>query len=409
MSQTRLRRVAVIVLDSAGVGELPDADRYGDAGSSTLPHVAAAVGGLSLPNLQSLGLGNTAAIAGVPPSASPAGAFGKMAEAGAGKSTTTGHWEIAGIVTSQPFPVYPHGFPPDVIEPFRQATGRGVLGNRPASGTQIIAELGAEHLRTGDLIVYTSADSVFQVAAHEDVVPVDALYRICQTARDLLDGPHGVERVIARPFVGKPGAFQRTNRRRDFSLPPPGPTLLDLARESGLDVIAVGKVDDIFAQRGITESHHCVTNLEAVAQTIDCLRRDFRGLLLANLVEFDTVYGHRNDAVGYARALEAFDARLPGLLALLGGHDALFITADHGCDPATPGTDHTREYVPLLAVGPPIRAGVDLGVRETFADLGATAAKALGLDWGERPGGSVLRALRNRGSDAGSGSAANLR
>ncbi|MEW6044917.1 MAG: phosphopentomutase [Bacillota bacterium] len=374
-------RVVIIVLDSVGIGELPDAANYGDQGSHTLRHAAESVGGLSAPGLERLGLGCIDAIPGLSCPPHPQAAYGKMAERSAGKDTTTGHWELAGIVTKRPFPVYPNGFPAEIIEAFEHAIGRKVLGNRPASGTAIIQELGAEHLRTGCPIVYTSADSVFQIAAHEDVIPVEELYRMCEVARGILRGPHAVGRVIARPFEGSPGSFRRTPRRRDFSLKPPRPTLLDRVAQAGMGVWAVGKIEDIFAEQGITEAVHTQDNMEGVDATLDFLRRtsNRRGLIMTNLVDFDTLWGHRNDPVAYARGIEAFDRRLPEILQELTARDVLILTADHGNDPVTPSTDHSREYVPLLVTGRPIRAGVQLGVRESFADVAATVADMLGL------------------------------
>ncbi len=378
MSAVACDRVVLIVLDSAGVGEAPDAARYGDRGASTLPHVAQACGGLHLAVLGRLGLGWLAAIQGVPPDPAPAGAFGKMAPASAGKDSTTGHWELAGVLLERPFPTYPHGFPPDVIEPFEERIGRRVLGNRPASGTQIIAELGEEHLRTGRPIVYTSADSVFQIAAHEERVPVEDLYRYCRIAREILAGPHAVSRVIARPFTGPPGRFARTDRRRDFSLPPPEPTVLDGLADAGLSVVAIGKVADLFAGRGITGTVHTHDDLDGLRQTRRALDGVAHGLIFTNLVDLDTLYGHRNDPRGYGEDLERIDAALGPIASGLGTRDLLIITADHGNDPTTPGTDHTRELVPLLVAGPRVRAGADLGLRLTFADVGATVAEALG-------------------------------
>ncbi|MBE3577439.1 MAG: phosphopentomutase [Limnochordales bacterium] len=374
-------RAIVLVMDSVGIGELPDADRYGDTGSNTLVHTAQAVGGLHLPNLSRLGLGWLVADApGVVRVEKPEGAYGRMAEVSPGKDTTTGHWEMMGLHLERPFPTYPHGFPPEVIEPFERAIGRRVLGNKPASGTEIIKELGELHLETGCPIVYTSADSVFQIAAHEEVIPVDELYRICEVARRILTGPHAVNRVIARPFAGKPGNFFRTERRRDFSLPPPRPTVLDALKEAGYHVRAVGKIEDIFAGRGITESVHTANNEESLRATWKYARESRQpGLIFTNCVDFDMLYGHRNDAEGYARALEELDAWIPQLLAELGPRDILVITADHGCDPTTPSTDHSREYVPLLVAGPAVRAGIDLGTRRTFADLGVTLVELFGL------------------------------
>lgn len=374
----RWDRVILIVLDSCGAGEAPDAAAYGDAGASTLSHTARACGGLRLPVLGRLGLGRIVPVDGVPPDPAPAGAFGKMAEASPGKDSTTGHWELAGVVLDRPFPTYPRGFPPEVIEPFEARIGRRVLGNRPASGTQIIAELGEEHLRTGSPIVYTSADSVFQVAAHEARVPVEELYRYCRIAREILAGPHAVSRVIARPFAGAPGRFVRTDRRRDFSLPPPEPTVLDHLQDAGVPVLAIGKVADLFAGRGITEAVHTHDDLDGLRRTLEALAARRRGLVFTTLVDLDSLYGHRNDPRGYGADLERIDGALGSIVAGLGERDLLIVTADHGNDPTTPGTDHTREYVPLLLAGPRVRAGADLGVRRTFADVGATVAEALG-------------------------------
>lgn len=381
-----INRVILIVLDGLGVGELPDAARYGDSGSNTLAHVAKAVGGLTVPNLEALGLGHIGEFVGVRRMGEPDGCFGKMAELSKGKDTTSGHWEMAGIVLDRPFPTYPNGFPPEIIESFQQVIGRKILGNKAASGTEIIKELGEEHLRTGFPIVYTSADSVFQIAAHEKAVPLEDLYRMCREARKLLQPPHQVARVIARPFMGEPGSFQRTEERRDFSLDPPGQTLLDLLKESGQPVIGIGKIDDLFKGRGLTRSIHAGSNDVGMDETVHILAMVPRGLIFVNLVDFDMLYGHRNDSAGYARALESFDARLPELLRGLRQGDILCVTSDHGNDPTSAGTDHTREYVPLLAYGPHLARGVDLGVRRTFADLGQTVADALGvkrLPWGE--------------------------
>jgi phosphopentomutase len=386
-------RVLVIVLDSCGVGALPDAGRYGDEGAATLPHTAAACGGLALPALQRLGLGRIAAIPGVPPEPSPAGAFGKMAERSAGKDSTTGHWELMGIVLDRPFPTYAQGFPAEVIEPFESRIGYRVLGNRPASGTEIIKELGEEHLRTGRPIVYTSADSVFQIAAHEARTPVDELYRYCRIAREILTGPHAVGRVIARPFVGEPGAFVRTDRRRDFSLPPPAPTVLDRVHAAGLPVVAIGKINDLFAGRGITDAVHTHDDLDGMRATLRAMEATRDGLIFTNLVDLDTLFGHRNNPQGYGRDLEQIDAELAKVVARLGTNDLLMITADHGNDPTTPSTDHSREYVPLLVAGARVRGGVDLGIRQTFADVGATVAQALGVE-PPRVGTSVLDLVR---------------
>lgn len=373
----------MIVLDSVGIGALPDADRYGDEGSNTLGNLARAVGGLKLPHLGRLGLGNLTDIRGVPPveQATAEGAFGRMALRSPGKDTLTGHWEMAGIIMDKPFCTYPHGFPPEIIQPFERAIGRPVLGNRVASGTEIIAELGEEHLRTGRPIVYTSADSVFQVAAHEGIIPVEELYRICEVARELLIGEHLVGRVIARPFDGSPGSFRRTERRRDFTLLPIGTTVLDLAVENGLEVVGVGKIEDIFAGRGITRAVHTGSNRETMEALAAELGRGKEGLVLANLVDFDMLYGHRNDPQGYAGALEEFDTGLLRLMQLMGEDDLLVVTADHGCDPTTPSTDHSREYVPLLVWGRRARRGHHLGTRDTLADLAATVASIFALPY----------------------------
>jgi phosphopentomutase len=377
---SEVERVIIIVLDSMGVGELPDAAEYGDEGSNTLANTAKAVGGLSVPHMQQLGLGHITAIEGVPPCAEPLGAYGRMAEASAGKDTTTGHWEMAGIYSPQPLPTYPNGFPKELIEEYERRIGRKTLGNYPRSGTVIIQELGEEHMRTGYPIVYTSADSVFQVAAHEEVIPVEELYRICQIAREMLVGEHAVGRVIARPFVGEPGNFTRTERRKDFSLLPPEPTLLDRLVAAGRPVMGVGKIEDIFAHRGLSQSVHSPNNMACVDQTLAYMKESQKGLIFANLVDFDMLWGHRNNPQGYAGGLEAFDRRLPEIMGAMTAPDILFLTADHGNDPTTPSTDHSREYVPLLAYGSRVKPGVDLGTRETFADLGATVAELLGIE-----------------------------
>lgn len=386
------RRVIVLVLDSAGIGELPDAHKYGDQGSSTIPHTAEAVGGLRLPTLQRLGLGNIVPIRGVPAVLSPLAAYGKMAEASPGKDTTTGHWELMGVVLDRPFPTYPHGFPQEIITAFEQAIGRRVLGNKPASGTEIIKELGEEHLRTGFPIVYTSADSVFQIAAHEEVIPVEELYEMCRIARRLLVGEHAVSRVIARPFVGRPPHFVRTDRRRDFSLEPPAQTVLDVACDAGMEVVGIGKIEDIFAGRGITRAVHIHDDMDGLDKLQEVMREVLAGLIFANVVDLDTKYGHRNDPKGYAEQLERIDGRLPQILEAVGEGDLFLLTADHGNDPTTPSTDHSREYVPVLAYGPGVRP-VLLGVRKTFADVGATVAEALGLTW-SGPGRSFLDQVR---------------
>jgi phosphopentomutase len=374
-----LDRVLLLVCDSFGVGEAPDAEAYGDRGANTLGHVAAAVGGLHAPNLAALGLGCLTQVAGVPPTPVPGTAHGKLTEASAGKDTTTGHWELAGIVLDRPFPTYPEGFPPDVIEPFERAIGRRVLGNKPASGTEIIAELGEQHMATGRPIVYTSADSVFQVACHVDVVPLDTLYEWCRIARQILDGDHRVGRVIARPFAGEPGSFHRTPDRRDFSVPPPGPTLLDFAQKAGLPVYAVGKIRDIFDGQGITDFRYSRSNDDGIELTIDYLRRPAPALVVTNLVDFDSKYGHRNDPRGYATSVEELDRRIPELEEAV-GDGLMFVTGDHGCDPTTTdSTDHTREYTPVLVWGSRRHEPVDLGTRMPFGDLGMSVADVLGV------------------------------
>ena len=365
-------------MDSVGIGELPDAAEYGDQGSNTIGNIARRVP-LQVPTLRALGLARVAAIGGAPAPAEPKAAVGRMAEASAGKDSVTGHWEMMGIVLDRPFPVFPNGFSAEVIAAFARQTGRGVLGNRAASGTEIIDALGPEHMRTGSLIVYTSADSVFQIAAHEDIVPVPELYRACEIAYALVGEGLGVGRVIARPFVGTPGHFTRTTNRRDYALPPAGETLLDRAKAAALPVVAIGKIEDLFAGRGITRAIHTKSDDDGM----DWVEREMetveRGLIFTNLVDFDTQYGHRNDIEGYAKNLERFDARLSAILPRLREDDLLIVTADHGNDPTTPSTDHAREYVPLIVAGRHVRAGVDLGTRRTFADLGQTLADVLGV------------------------------
>jgi phosphopentomutase len=387
------RRAVILVLDGVGIGAAPDAAQYGDVGSDTLGNLARALGGLSLPNLAAAGLGNVAPLEGVAPAAPALGAWGKMRPASAGKDSTTGHWEIAGLHLPRPFPTYTDGFPTELLEQFTQAVGRGVIGNVAASGTEIIARLGEEHVATGKLIVYTSADSVFQVAAHENVVPLDELYAACETARAMLVAPHDVSRVIARPFVGRVGAYVRTTNRRDYSLAPPDETLLDDLAAAGVPRAGVGKVDDLFAGRSIRATH-TRSNAEGIAAILDWLRGAQGGLLFANLVDFDTLYGHRNDLVGFERALREFDDALPALRAALREDDLLFITADHGNDPTTASTDHAREYVPLLALGDPVHP-VSIGERATFSDLGATVAEWLNV--GFRGQGTSFLPLLERG------------
>jgi phosphopentomutase len=371
-----MRRVALIVLDGVGVGAAPDADAYGDAGSDSLGNVARAAGGLMLPNLEAFGLGCCGTLQGVRPADSPQAAWGRAHPVSPGKDSTTGHWELCGLLLSQPFPTYPHGFPARFVEEFSRATGRGVLGNRVASGTIILDELGTEHQRTGSWILYTSADSVCQIAAHEETVPLTELYAACETARALLSGPEAVSRVIARPFVGTPGAWRRTANRKDLSLPPPGPTLLDNLAAVHVPRVGIGKVDDLFAGRGIT-SVHVARNGECYQAIISALRAMTRGLLLANVIEFDQTWGHRNDVPGYVAGLHELDAALPHLLAPVREEDLVIFTADHGNDPTTPSTDHSREDVPVLVYGPRVRRR-PLGARSTFADIGQTVAEFLG-------------------------------
>jgi phosphopentomutase len=371
------RRAAIIVLDGLGIGPAPDTAAYGDAGSDTLGNVARSVGGLSLPNLEALGLGCCAPLPGLAAVSGPHAAYGTCQPASSGKDSTTGHWELCGLIIASPFPTYPNGFPAEVIEEFARRTGRGVLGNKAASGTRILDEFGAEHQRTGKWIVYTSADSVFQVAAHERTIPLAELYAACAEARALLQGEHGVSRVIARPFVGEPGAWERTAGRKDLSLPPPGPTLLDRLAEHHVPRVGVGKVDDLFAGRGIT-SIHTATNGDAYSLIEGALGSMRRGLLLANVIEFDQTWGHRNDVPGFHAGLVALDRALPRLLAGVRDEDLIIFTADHGNDPTTPSTDHSRELVPLLVTGPRIRPA-PLGRRATFADIGQTVADFFGV------------------------------
>ncbi len=371
-----IKRVFLIVLDSVGIGEGPDAAAYGDEGSNTL-RACWQSGKLQIPNLQKLGIFNIEGIGCGEPAGSPLGSFARMRESSAGKDTTIGHWEIAGIISPQPMPTYPDGFPEEIISEFSRRTGRGVLCNKPCSGTQVILDYGRQHLETGDLIVYTSADSVFQIAAHEEVVPPETLYAYCRIARELLQGEHGVGRVIARPFVGAYPDFKRTSNRHDFSLVPPRDTFLDKLKAAKKDIIAVGKINDIFAGKGISSTSRTVNNDDGMDKTIAHAAEDWNGVCFVNLVDFDMVYGHRNDVAGYTAALNRVDERLGELLPLLKKDDVLMLTADHGCDPSTPSTDHSREYTPWVIYGDAIKAGVDLGTRPTFADIGETVAALL--------------------------------
>ncbi len=387
-----INRFIVIVLDSAGIGEAPDAAAFGDVGSHTLGNIARVVGGLKVPHMEAMGLANIAILAGVSPQLEPTAAYGKMAEISAGKDTTSGHWELMGIEVDKVFPLYPEGFPPEIMGRYEAESGRGWLGNYPASGTVIIDELGEEHMRTGKTIVYTSGDSVFQIAAHEEVVPVDELYRICRAAREILRGEHEVSRIIARPFVGTPGNFTRTANRHDYSVLPLEPTVLDSLKEAGVMVYAVGKIEDIFVGQGITEAVHTLDNMDGVDKTIAAMRnRRERGLIFTNLVDFDAKFGHRNNPEGYANALVEFDQRLPEIMDALAEDDVLILTADHGNDPTYPGTDHCREYVPILIAGAPVQTGVNIGVRSTFADLAATIADTLGAK--PPPRGTSFKAM----------------
>jgi phosphopentomutase len=373
------RRIIWIVLDSVGIGEMPDAAQYGDVGSDTLGNIARQRQ-LNLPNLCRLGLANIKPLTGLAPDPAPIGSFGKCALASPGKDTTTGHWEMAGIHLEKPFPLFPHGFPPEVMDPFETRIGRHAIGNQAASGTEIIKELGDEHMRTGSPIVYTSADSVFQVAAHEEVIPLFELYKICETARDILRGPYEVGRVIARPFEGSSGNYRRTTNRHDYAVPPPQGMLLDRLAEKNVNVFAIGKIFDVFLGRGIREYEKTKSNADGMAKTLAAMETAPDGLIFVNLVDFDQLYGHRNDVEGYARALEEVDAWLPAFEAHLGDGDLAILTADHGCDPTTPSTDHSREYVPLLACGKRARPGVNLGVRETLSDIGQTVAQNFGTE-----------------------------
>ncbi len=372
-----INRVVLFVMDSVGIGALPDAHAFGDEGANTIGNIVKATGGLNLPNLQLLGLGNIDGVTGIEPLSSVKGAYGRSAEVSNGKDTTTGHWELAGIHVTEPFQTFPQGFPEEVIKTFEERTGRRVIGNKPASGTVILDELGGEHMKTGAVIVYTSADSVFQIAAHEQVVPLEELYRMCEAAREIMMGKYAVARIIARPFLGKPGSFERTPNRRDYSLDPFEDTLLDKAKASGLDVIAIGKIEDIYNGKGITEAIHTKDNLAGIQATIDYLKKDNQGIIFTNLVDFDSKYGHRRDPEGYRRALEEMDERIPDLLESLRPTDMIIFTADHGNDPTFRGSDHTREYIPILIYGENIKENVNIGTRKSFADIAATISDIL--------------------------------
>jgi phosphopentomutase len=387
------KRVILVVIDSVGIGELPDAEKYGDVGSDTLGNTSAAVGGLRLPNMEKLGLGNIDDIKGIVKADSPKGAFGKCSELSIGKDTVTGHWEIAGIVLEKPLNTYPNGFPKNLMDEFEAKIGRKTLGNKVASGTEIIEELGDEHVKTGYPIIYTSADSVFQIAAHEGVIPLEELYNMCRIAREMFVGDIAVGRIIARPFVGESGGYKRTSNRRDFSLDPFGKTMLEYISEAGNNVAAVGKIEDIYNGKGITHAVHIKNNMDGVDKTLDYMNTIESGLIFTNLVDFDMLYGHRNNYEGYAKALVDFDNRLPEIINSMKEDDVLIITADHGCDPTTPSTDHSREYVPLLVYGKKVSEGVNLGIRKSFADIGKTILELLEVNNelnGESFAGEVL-------------------
>ncbi|NYB73527.1 phosphopentomutase [Sedimentibacter hydroxybenzoicus DSM 7310] len=389
-----MNRAVLIVLDSVGAGELPDAADYGDVGSNTLKNIYKNKNNFSLPNLENLGLLNIDGFEDIKKNDSYIGSIAKCNEQSKGKDTTTGHWEISGIILDKPFPTYPDGFPDDLIKEFEKRVGRKTIGNCVASGTEIIKELGKEHVETGSLIVYTSADSVFQIAAHEEVVPLDELYNICKIARELLQGEHSVGRVIARPFIGTEGNYTRTGNRRDFSLLPPSDTMLDYVKNSDMDVFAIGKIEDIFVNKGITRSNHTHNNEEGIEATIETIKEDFKGLIFTNLVDFDMIYGHRNNIDGYAGALKYFDDKLPEIIESLKNDDILIITADHGCDPTTKSTDHSREYIPLLFYGKNIKENNNLGILDSFADIGKTILELLRIDnkiAGNSVAGNILR------------------
>jgi len=389
---SNINRVILIVLDSVGIGELPDAAEYGDSGSNTVGNIVKQCKGIDMPNMSRLGFGKIDGIDYLTVPENIEGCFARMAEVSKGKDTITGHWEIAGLQLKYPFPTYPDGFSKDILDKFEKLTGRGVLANCVASGTEIIKEYGEEHIKTGKLIVYTSADSVFQIAAHEEVVPLDELYRVCQIARGMLQGESMVGRVIARPFVGEPGDFVRTANRRDFSAEPTSDTILDKIKQKGLDVIAVGKIEDIFSKKGITEAVHTKSNMNGVDVTLDYMRKQNKGIIFTNLVDFDMLFGHRNNPEGYKQALEEFDKRLPEIISAMREDDLLIITADHGCDPTTPSTDHSREHVPVLLYGHGINADVNLGTRKTFCDLASTIADIFEIE-NIFPGESFLKEI----------------
>ncbi|OPJ56966.1 phosphopentomutase [Alkalithermobacter paradoxus] len=374
-----MKRAVVIVMDSIGIGELPDSEKFGDKGVNTLGNIIKSSKDIKIPNLIKLGIGNIDGFDAIESIDSPIGAFGKCAEVSQGKDTTTGHWEMVGLLVESPFKTFPDGFPTEIIQEFERKTGRKVIGNKPASGTAILDELGKEHMETGNVIVYTSADSVFQIAAHEEVVPLDELYEMCKIARDMLMGDNAVARVIARPFVGEEGNFTRTSNRRDFSLDPYDATILNNIKDAGLDVIGVGKIEDIFNGNGITEAVHTKDNMDGINKTIEYINKDNKGLIFTNLVDFDSKYGHRRDVEGYKKAIEELDSKIPEIIDSLKEDDILILTADHGNDPTYKGTDHTREYVPVLVYGKGVKAGANIGIRKSFADIGATVTDILNV------------------------------
>lgn len=367
-----INRVILFIMDSVGIGALPDAKNFGDVGANTLGNIAINEGGINLPNLQRLGLGNIDNIVGVESIESPLGAFGRSLEVSNGKDTTTGHWELAGLHLTEPFKTFPKGFPKDIIDTLENKIGRKTLGNKPASGTAILDELGEEHMSTGYPIVYTSADSVLQIAAHEEIIPLEELYEICKIAREIMMGDNAVARIIARPFVGTPGSFTRTHNRRDYSLNPTGDTVLDIAKREGLDVIAIGKIEDIFNGKGITEAVHTIDNMDGIDKTIEYIQKSSKGIIFTNLVDFDSKYGHRRDPKGYKEALENLDMRIPEILDSMNDDDIIIFTADHGNDPTYKGSDHTREYIPIVIYGNKIKQNVNIGTRKSFADIAAT-------------------------------------
>lgn len=375
-----MNRAIWIVLDSVGMGEMFDAEKFGDKGANTLGNISKVFGGLKLPNLSKLGLGNIEGMEGYEKEEKPTGCYARFAEASNGKDTTIGHWEMAGIISEKAFPTFPEGFPKELVEKYEKAIGRKVIGNKVASGTAIIEELGEEHYKTGNPILYTSADSVFQIAAHESIIPLEELYRICIVAREMLKDEYAVARVIARPFTGEVGKFTRTANRRDYSLVPPYDTILDKLKKAHSNVMAVGKIEDIFCGKGITEALHTVSNMDGVDKTLEYMKQGKKGLIYTNLVDFDMKWGHRRDAEAYGKGLMEFDSRLPEILSAMTEEDVLFITADHGCDPTFKGTDHTREYVPFLAYGKKLKEGVNLGTRKTFADMGQTLAEMFDVE-----------------------------